>query len=133
MRRWQAVAVLSLMVLCVPSAQASWAYCLQRGFLHLAGTACCGTGNDRCCGSCVGGGDDASEAPCCIEAGKVLPDSLAPGHDTVPPPVGGGEWCRDVAWPAVSDPHPAPGLSIDRASRAPPRVRLFLRWQVLLR
>ena len=79
-RTVQAFLLLALMAFWVPSAGASWAYCQRSGAIHpaLAG-CCCEEENKGDCSDCCGEEEkDGDDCGCCVDAGKMLPEALAP-------------------------------------------------------
>lgn len=87
LHRLQAVVMLLMMALMLPSSGAVWAYCQRTGEVHAAAADCCvdevGSAGG-CCGRCDPHKD---REPCCIEAGKIIPDAVMPDAERFGGPV----------------------------------------------
>ncbi len=86
--RGQALVMLLAMALMLPSIGAPWAHCQQTGRIHAAadGGCCAAPGDAAPCGCGDSHGPRHCQSPCCVEAGKLLPDAVMPGADRVAGP-----------------------------------------------
>ncbi len=87
--RGQALVTLLAMALMLPSIGAPWAYCQQAGRIHaVADDGCCAAPGDASpCGCGDSHGPRHCQSPCCVGAGKLVPDAVMPAADRVAGPV----------------------------------------------
>jgi hypothetical protein len=135
-RRVQACVLLLLVAMWLPAAGGSWAYCLRTGELHPATADCCiaagcghGDHTTGCHDDCEPG--RTGRPPCCVDAGKLVPDAVAPDAERSGSPSPTWSPPNPAAGQPVPDPTTRAAAGIREPPHLPPPGRRYLMLRTL--